>query len=153
MGTHAHARTRACTHENTHVHAHTLNSRFEALWWSWKNPLNIDGSYFYRQRSALSYLQNDSSLEGGLSRVNIGISTSSTTSRSTSKSGRGGLYHPEGYLHSSSTSTNPNAPYDYPPNAGIAPYGYDSAQYHSKPVKDGTCFWRTVFYLKQMMLV
>ncbi|KAK2186145.1 hypothetical protein NP493_212g03054 [Ridgeia piscesae] len=86
-------------------------------------------------RSALSYHQNDSSLEGGLSRVNVGISTTSTTSRSTSKSG-GGLYHPDPYLHSSSTSTNPNAPYDYPPNAGIPPYGYDSAQFNGKPPTD-----------------
>ena len=40
------------------------------------------------QRSALAYHQNDSSLEGGLNRMNVGISTTSTTSRS-SKSSQG----------------------------------------------------------------
>lgn len=48
-----------------------------------------------------------------------------------------GMYHPEGYLHSShSTSTSgpvPSLPY-HPPNAGIHPYSYDSSLFHEKPI-------------------
>ena len=99
----------------------------------------LDLGFLFQQRSALAY-HNDSSLDGGLNRMNVGISTTSTTSRSTSKSS-GGLYRPDGYLgHSMSTSNSNNGPtssHHYPPNAGIAPYGYDSSMFHDKPA-DGT---------------
>ncbi|XP_013421944.1 cadherin EGF LAG seven-pass G-type receptor 2-like isoform X1 [Lingula anatina] len=84
-------------------------------------------------RSALAYA-HDSSLEGGLNRMNIGISTTSTTSRSTSKTSSGGLYRPDGYLRSTSTSTSGNIPSgaEFTGN-GIPPYGFD---YDMKPVDD-----------------
>nr|AHY88472.1 fmi [Terebratalia transversa] len=80
-------------------------------------------------RSALAYA-HDSSLEGGLNRFhNIGISTTSTTSRSTSKASSGGLYRPDGYLRNTSTSTSATD-YQY----GKSPYGYDDAgMLYSKP--------------------
>ena len=52
--------------------------------------------------------------------------SATSSSQSTSKSS-GALYRPEGYLHTtSSTSTSGNVPsaYDLPPSAGIAPYGW-----------------------------
>ncbi|XP_060555146.1 cadherin EGF LAG seven-pass G-type receptor 2-like isoform X2 [Ruditapes philippinarum] len=75
-------------------------------------------------RSALAY-RNDS-CDGGLARINVGISTTSTTSRSTSKSS-GGLYKGEDYLRSTSTSTSGNMPpVKYPRTDGLPPpYGYD----------------------------
>ena len=51
--------------------------------------INLNATYFtFQTRSALAY-HNESSLEGGLNRMNVGISTNSTTSRSTSKSSTG----------------------------------------------------------------
>ncbi|XP_053377924.1 cadherin EGF LAG seven-pass G-type receptor 1-like isoform X2 [Mercenaria mercenaria] len=75
-------------------------------------------------RSALAY-RNDS-CDGGLARINVGISTTSTTSRSTSKSS-GGLYKGEEYLRSTSTSTSGNMPpVKYPRTDSLPPpYGYD----------------------------
>lgn len=74
-------------------------------------------------------------MEGCLNRtMNVGISTTSTTSRSTSKSS-GGLYKGEDYLRSTSTSTSGHVPSEglYPPNTGIPPYGgYDQKAYHEK---------------------
>ncbi|XP_033746006.1 LOW QUALITY PROTEIN: cadherin EGF LAG seven-pass G-type receptor 2-like [Pecten maximus] len=84
-------------------------------------------------RSALAY-RTDNSMDGCLNRtMNVGISTTSTTSRSTSKSS-GGLYKGEDYLRSTSTSTSGHVPSEslYPPNAGIPPYGYDLKAYHEK---------------------
>ena len=45
------------------------------------------------------------------------------------------MYHPDGYLHSS-TSTSGHAPslHYHPPNVGIPPYGYDSSMFHEKPI-------------------
>ena len=85
-------------------------------------------------RSALAY-HHDSSIDGGLNRINIGISTTSTTSRSTSKTGSSGAYRADGYLRSTSTSTSGNIPSgpEYAQNAGIPPYGYDSSMFHDKP--------------------
>lgn len=91
------------------------------------------------QRSALAY-HNDSSIDGALNRFNVGVSTTSSASQSTSKSS-GALYRPEGYLHTtSSTSTSGNIPsaMDLPPNAGIPPYGWDvKAGYSKKKKRDG----------------
>ena len=57
-----------------------------------------------------------------MNRVNVGISTTSTTSRSTSKSS-GGLFRGEEYLRSTSTSESGNPiPASYP-NLGL--YEYD----------------------------
>ncbi|XP_021344023.1 cadherin EGF LAG seven-pass G-type receptor 2-like isoform X2 [Mizuhopecten yessoensis] len=84
-------------------------------------------------RSALAY-RTDNSMDGCINRtMNVGISTTSTTSRSTSKSS-GGLYKGEDYLRSTSTSTSGHVPSEslYPPNAGIPPYGYDLKAYHEK---------------------
>lgn len=72
------------------------------------------------QKSALAY-RNDS-CDNTLSRINVGISTTSTTSRSTSKSS-GGLYKGDEYLRSTSTSTSGNIPHVRYPK-GMA-YGYD----------------------------
>ena len=98
----------------------------------------------------LSYHRGDSSLEGGLNRLNIGVSTTSSTSQSTSKSS-GGMYHPDGYLHTSSTSTSANVPThsEYPPVAGIPAYGYDSSAFHDKPVDGKT---HTANILTQILL-
>jgi len=88
-----------------------------------KPSLNLLVGVCLFQRSALAY-HNDS-LDGGLSRLQVGVSATSS-SQSTSKSS-GALYRPEGYLHTtSSTSTSGNVPsaYDLPANAGIAPYGW-----------------------------
>ncbi|KAH3819069.1 cadherin EGF LAG seven-pass G-type receptor 1-like isoform X2 [Dreissena polymorpha] len=75
-------------------------------------------------RSALAY-RNDTCEGGTLNRINVGISTNSTTSRSTSKSS-GGLYKGEDYLRSTSTSTSGNAPATkYPKGGPIPGYGYD----------------------------
>ncbi|CAI9730365.1 cadherin EGF LAG seven-pass G-type receptor 2 isoform X1 [Octopus vulgaris] len=82
-------------------------------------------------RSALAY-RNDSSMDGGLNRMNIGISTTSTTSRSTSKTSSGGLYKGDDYMRSTNSSTTSgHAPSMsmHPPNTGIPPY--DS--YHLPP--------------------
>lgn len=66
--------------------------------------------------------------------MNIGISTTSTTSRSTSKSSQG-MYRQEGYFHNHSTSTAANIPSaGIPANTGIPPYGYDSSMFHNKPL-------------------
>ena len=73
------------------------------------------------QKSALAY-RNDS-CDGPLSRVNVGISTTSTTSRSTSKSS-GGIYKGEEYLRSVSSSSGNGPSMKYPKNNGLH-YGYD----------------------------
>lgn len=81
-------------------------------------------------------------MEGVLNRINIGISTTSTTSHSTSKSS-GGLYKGDDYLRSTSTGTSVSGHVPtgslYPPNTGLAPYTYDSKLYHEKgPDEPGT---------------
>ena len=125
-----------------------------------KIPQTIWLSVF--QRSALAYNHNDSSLDGGLNRMNVGISTTSTTSRSTSKSS-GAIYRPEGYLHNHSTSTSTNIPSaGIPANAGIPPYGYDSSLFHNK-APDGKylkltyekklCFASAKFYSSMKFLL
>lgn len=85
---------------------------------------HINSIKFLSQRSALAY-RNDS-CDGGLARINVGISTTSTTSRSTSKSS-GGLYKGEDYLRSTSTSTSGNMPpVKYPHTGSLPPpYAYD----------------------------
>ncbi|KAK3610573.1 hypothetical protein CHS0354_009013 [Potamilus streckersoni] len=82
-------------------------------------------SIYSAHRSALAY-RNDSSFDNGLQRVNVGISTTSTTSHSTSKSS-GGLYKGEDYLRSTSTSTSGTLPTKYPKKSGLSPtvYSYD----------------------------
>ncbi|XP_035677991.1 cadherin EGF LAG seven-pass G-type receptor 1-like isoform X5 [Branchiostoma floridae] len=60
-------------------------------------------------RSALAY-NNTSSADGGLHRINIGTSTNSTGSRSTSKTSTSQLWRTDGMLR---TGYNPN---DYKPN-------------------------------------
>uniref|UniRef100_K1PF79 Cadherin EGF LAG seven-pass G-type receptor 1 n=1 Tax=Magallana gigas TaxID=29159 RepID=K1PF79_MAGGI len=75
-------------------------------------------------RSALAY-RRDSSIDGYINRTNVGISTTSTTSRSTSKSS-GGLYKGDDYLRSTDTSTSGHAP----------SYAYDNA-YHQKSGEEG----------------
>ncbi|XP_041348330.1 cadherin EGF LAG seven-pass G-type receptor 2-like isoform X2 [Gigantopelta aegis] len=82
-------------------------------------------------RSALAY-RNDSS-DGGMARVNIGISTTSTSSR-TSKSSSA-FKKADDYLRSTSSSTSGHGPL-YPPNTGIPPYGYDPATFHDKEPDD-----------------
>lgn len=82
----------------------------------------------YLQRSVLAY-HHDSSIDGGLNHTNVGVSTTSTTSRSTSKSS-GGIYRPDGYLnHSSSTSNNMPPIGEYVP--GHMPYGYEATMFHA----------------------
>ena len=74
------------------------------------------------QRSALAYRHDDP--DGGIiNHVSVGISTTSTTSKSTSRSS-GGIYKGEDYLRSTSTSTSGNIP-AYKKSAGVPPYGYD----------------------------
>lgn len=88
------------------------------------------------QRSALAY-RRDSSIDGYINRTNVGISTTSTTSRSTSKSS-GGLYKGDDYLRSTDTSTSGHAP----------SYAYDNA-YHQKS-GEGQCFdffWKSVLFV------
>ncbi|XP_046355288.2 cadherin EGF LAG seven-pass G-type receptor 1-like isoform X1 [Haliotis rufescens] len=87
-------------------------------------------------RSALAY-RHDSSNDGGLHRVNIGISTTSTTSRSSKSSGT--FHKGDDYLRSTSSSTSGHVPSTalYPPNTGIPPYGYDPSGFHDK-LPDGT---------------
>ncbi|KAK3103496.1 hypothetical protein FSP39_019621 [Pinctada imbricata] len=58
-------------------------------------------------RSALAYRRD--SIDGYINRTNVGISTTSTTSRSTSKSS-GGLFKGEDYLRSTDTSTSGHVP-------------------------------------------
>ncbi|ESO95836.1 hypothetical protein LOTGIDRAFT_231995 [Lottia gigantea] len=81
-------------------------------------------------RSALAY-RHESFSDSGLHRINIGISTTSTTSQSTSKSS--GI-RKDTYLRSTSSSTSGHVPTGpiYPPNTGIAPYGYDPSFNHNK---------------------
>ncbi|CAH1784160.1 unnamed protein product [Owenia fusiformis] len=89
-------------------------------------------------RSAMAYT-NDSSLDGGLHRINIGMSTTSTTSRSTSKTGssREGRYLAHSATSTSTGSRSGHVPsHKSFPNAGIPPYGYDyqdSSMFHNKP--------------------
>lgn len=99
---------------------------------------------FHFQRSALAY-RNDS-CDNGLSRINVGISTTSTTSRSTSKSS-GGLYKGDEYLRSTSTSTSTNMPpVRYPkPGALPAAYGYDADK------MDGVGMYVTVCYFSVIL--
>ncbi|XP_064606055.1 LOW QUALITY PROTEIN: cadherin EGF LAG seven-pass G-type receptor 2-like [Liolophura sinensis] len=80
-------------------------------------------------RSALAYRHE--SFENGLNRINVGISTTSTTSRSTSKTSSGTGGYKNNYLRNSSTSTSGHVPSGslYPPNTGIPPYGYDPAAF------------------------
>ncbi|KAL4226126.1 Cadherin EGF LAG seven-pass G-type receptor 2 [Mactra antiquata] len=74
-------------------------------------------------RSALAY-RNDT-CDSGLARINVGISTTSTTSRSTSKSS-GGLYKGDDYLRSTSTSSGNTIPVKYSNTVNLqGPYGYD----------------------------
>lgn len=96
---------------------------------------------FNFQRSALAY-RNDS-CDNGLSRINVGISTTSTTSRSTSKSS-GGLYKGDEYLRSTSTSTSTNIPPVRYPKTGPLPaaYGYDADK------MDGVGMYVTVCYFE-----
>ena len=85
------------------------------------------------QRSALAY-RHDSPDGGIINHVNVGISTTSTTSKSTSKSS-GGIYKGEDYLRSTSTSTSGNIPAYKKPGALPPMYGYDpekSAQLDGK---------------------
>ena len=82
------------------------------------------------QRSALAY-RNDtaSSTEGGL-RINVGISTTSTTSQSSKSTGRYPPRYRDDFGRSTSSSTSghvPSAPGQVP-NTGVAPYGYDPSQ-------------------------
>ncbi|XP_064633793.1 cadherin EGF LAG seven-pass G-type receptor 2-like isoform X2 [Lineus longissimus] len=82
-------------------------------------------------RSALAYHQ-DSSIHDGLSRINMGISTTSTTSRSTSKTSSGG-YKPDGFTRSTgSTTTSKDIPSEFQNPA----FGFDSSFFHDKPVGD-----------------
>ena len=123
------------------------NTRLELryVWGKLRGKKTLDDSInpvTARNRSALAYHHNDSSLEGGLFRANVGVSTNSTTSRSTDKSGNG-IYRPDGYLqHSQGSSSVSNNQSTYGPNAvGIPAFGYDtSAVYHERPQtgsKDG----------------
>ncbi|XP_062576129.1 cadherin EGF LAG seven-pass G-type receptor 2-like isoform X1 [Saccostrea cucullata] len=84
---------------------------------------SVVGSRPSISRSALAY-RRDSSIDGYINRTNVGISTTSTTSRSTSKSS-GGLYKGEDYLRSTDTSTSGHAP----------SYAYDNS-YHQKSGED-----------------
>lgn len=87
-------------------------------------------------RSALAY-RNDSSVDGGLHRMNIGISTTSTTSRSTSKTSSGGLYKGDDYMRSTNSSTTSgHAPSSsmHHANTGIPPYdSYHSSLHDTRP--------------------
>ncbi|XP_070192612.1 cadherin EGF LAG seven-pass G-type receptor 2-like isoform X2 [Littorina saxatilis] len=77
-------------------------------------------------RSALAY-RNDaaaSSTEGGL-RINVGISTTSTTSQSSKSTARYPPRYRDDFGRSTSSSTSGHMPSGQPPNTGIAPYGYD----------------------------
>ena len=76
--------------------------------------------YISLQRSALAY-RHDSPDGGHINHVSVGISTTSTTSKSTSKSS-GGIYKGEDYLRSTNTSSSGGIPpYKHKP----PPYGYD----------------------------
>lgn len=92
---------------------------------------------WFLQRSALAY-RRDSSIDGYINRTNVGISTTSTTSRSTSKSS-GGLYKGDDYLRSTDTSTSGHAP----------SYAYDNA-YHQKS-GEGQCF--DFFFVNSVLFV
>ena len=76
--------------------------------------------HYYFQRSALAY-RHDSPDGGHTNHISVGISTTSTTSKSTSKSS-GGIYKGEDYLRSTNTSSSGGIPpYKHKP----PPYGYD----------------------------
>lgn len=77
------------------------------------------------QRSALAY-RHDSADGGIVNHISVGISTTSTTSKSTSKSS-GGIYKGEDYLRSTNTSSSGGIPaYKHSKSVGIPPpYGYD----------------------------
>ncbi|KAL8613059.1 hypothetical protein ACOMHN_008828 [Nucella lapillus] len=80
-------------------------------------------------RSALAY-RNDtgSSTDGGM-RINVGISTTSTTSQSSKGTGRYPPRYRDDFGRSTSSSTSaghvPSGGTGQIPNTGIAPYGYD----------------------------
>lgn len=100
--------------------------------------MNNRGTYWsILQRSALAY-RNDSSYEGNLNRISVGITASSTTSRSTSKNS-GGLFKGEDYLCSNSTSTSGHAPGALYQNkkSSLAPFAYDSKIYSKRKKKKG----------------
>lgn len=92
-------------------------------------------------RSVLAYNHNDSSLDGGLNRINVGISTS-TTSRSTSKSSSMGLFRPDGYLagqHSlprNGYATSPGNGYAHATSPGNG-YATSPGNGYATPVKEG----------------
>lgn len=111
------------------------------LWMSrflWTKTGTKNNIYF--QRSALAY-RNDSSYEGNLNRINVGISTSSTTSHSTSKNS-GGLFKGEDYLRSTISSTSGHPPGSLYPNkkTALTPYAYDSQAYMEKR-PEGETLW------------
>lgn len=88
-------------------------------------------------RSALAYNHhNDSSLDGGLNRLHhttVGISTTSTTSRSTTDNSKSGAYRGEGVIHNGGVSSNAsNIPPIKEVPEGMKPYGYGS-----KPTRGG----------------
>lgn len=94
--------------------------------------------HVFKQRSALAY-RNDSSPDTGF-RINVGISTTSTTSQSSKSTGR---YRPPHYKdddfgRSTSSSTSGHVPSGstYPHNTGIAPYGYEPSAGDALPEEE-----------------
>ncbi|KAL5014369.1 hypothetical protein ScPMuIL_008639 [Solemya velum] len=87
-------------------------------------------------RSALAYRHD--SHDAHLNRTNVGICTTSTTSRTSTSKSSIGLYKGDDYLRSTSTSTSGNVPPGtmYSKNLGGQPYGYDPSAFHDKGPDD-----------------
>ncbi|XP_052061386.1 cadherin EGF LAG seven-pass G-type receptor 2-like isoform X1 [Mytilus californianus] len=100
-----------------------------------KSEENLVGKGVPVSRSALAY-RNDASYEGNINRISVGITASSTTSRSTSKNS-GGLFKGEDYL-CSTTSTSGHVPGSMYPNkkTALTPYAYDTKAYMEKRPKE-----------------
>lgn len=100
-----------------------------------KSEENLVGKGVPVSRSALAY-RNDASYEGNINRISVGITASSTTSRSTSKNS-GGLFKGEDYL-CSTTSTSGHIPGSLYPNkeSALTPYAYDTKAYMEKRPKE-----------------
>ncbi|XP_025106932.1 cadherin EGF LAG seven-pass G-type receptor 2-like isoform X2 [Pomacea canaliculata] len=121
--------------------AHKVRLCLKSTWYRLQGKkLNLDESLkgtrsSITSRSALAYRNDMSSPEGG-HRVNVGISTTSTTS-SSSRYGPP-RFKGEDFGRSTSSSTSGHGPSSsgYPPNTGIAPYGFNPATGEALPEEE-----------------